>query len=56
MSVVETFHDGFSVESEVEESLGREQLLRVSAVADGAALRPICEKKSLLTWLVKVVI
>lgn len=53
MSVVKTFHDGISVESEVEESLRREQVLTVSAVdclvTIGAAWSSICKKKSLFT-------
>lgn len=56
MSVVKTFHDGISVKSEIEESLGGQQVFTVSAVdclvTTGAAWSHICEKKSLFTYYI----
>ncbi len=52
-SVVKTFHDGVSVKSEIEESLGGQQVLTDSAVdwlvTVGAAWSRICERKSKFT-------
>lgn len=50
MLIVKTFHDGVSVEFEIEESLGGQQVFRVfdvdCLVTAGAAWSHICEKKS----------